>query len=149
MERYTGKTYPGGDYLNCDGQVLGRHQGAVGYTIGQRKGLGIALGEPAYVVDKNMAENTVTLGQNEDLFRTTLIADNWNFIPFDTLEEPLQVKARVRYRHTEQPAMVYPMENGAAWVEFAQPQRAITTGQAVVLYDGDLVIGSGTIQKVF
>ncbi len=148
MERYTGKSYPGGDYLNREGQVLGRHQGAVGYTIGQRKGLGIALGEPAYVIGKNMAENTVTLGQNEDLFRTTLIADNWNFIPFDTLEQPLQVKARVRYRHIEQPATVYPMDNGLAKVVFTEPQRAITTGQAVVLYDEDLVIGSGTIQKV-
>lgn len=148
MERYTGRTYPGGDYLNQSGQVVGHHQGAVGYTIGQRKGLGIALGEPAYVVDKNMAQNTVTLGKNEDLFRTTLLADNWNFIPFDTLEKPLQVKARVRYRHTEQPATVYPMENGLAKVVFAEPQRAITTGQAVVLYDGDMVIGSGTIQEV-
>ena len=148
MERYTGKSYPDGNYLNRDGQVLGRHQGAVGYTIGQRKGLGIALGEPAYVIGKNMAENTVTLGQNEDLFRTTLIANSWNFIPFDTLEQPLEVKARVRYRHTEQPATVYPMDNGLAKVVFTEPQRAITTGQAVVLYDGDLVIGSGTIQEV-
>ena len=148
MERYTGKTYPKGDYLNQAGQVVGRHQGAVGYTIGQRKGLGIALGEPAYVTDKNMAQNTVTLGRDEDLYRTTLIANNWNFIPFDTLEGPLQVKARVRYRHTERPATVYPMENGLAKVVFAEPQRAITTGQAVVLYDGDLVIGSGTIQEV-
>lgn len=148
MERYTGKTYPGGNYLNRDGQVIGHHQGAVGYTIGQRKGLGIALGEPAYVTEKDMAQNTVTLGRNEDLYKTTLIADNWNFIPFDSLEKPIAVKARVRYRHTEQPATVYPMENGLAKVEFAEPQRAITTGQAVVLYDGDMVIGSGTIQEV-
>lgn len=148
MERYTGKAYPEGDYLNRDGQIVGRHQGAVGYTIGQRKGLGIALGEPAYVTAKDMKNNTVTLGRDEDLYRTTLIADNWNFIPFDALDKPLQVKARVRYRHTEQPATVYPMENGLAKVVFAEPQRAITTGQAVVLYDGDLVIGSGTIQEV-
>ena len=148
MERYAGKVYPGGNYLNRDGQVIGRHQSAVGYTIGQRKGLGIALGEPAYVTAKDMAQNTVTLGRDEDLYRTTLIADNWNFIPFDTLDKPLQVKARVRYRHLEQPATVYPMENGFARVEFAQPQRAITTGQAVVLYDGDMVIGSGTIQEI-
>ena len=147
MERYTGKTYPSGKYLNREGQVVGQHQGAVGYTIGQRKGLGIALGEPAYVTGKDMADNTVTLGRNEDLYRTTLIADNWNFIPFDTLDTPMQVKARVRYRHTEQPATVYPMENGLARVEFTEPQRAITTGQAVVLYDGDMVIGSGTIQE--
>ena len=148
MERYSGKTYPGGNYLDMTGKVVGTHQGAVGYTIGQRKGLGIALGEPAYVTSKDMVQNTVTLGRDEDLYRTTLWADNWNFIPFETLENPLKVKARVRYRHTEQPATIYPMEDGFAKVVFDEPQRAITTGQAVVLYDGDLVVGSGTIQKV-
>ena len=148
MERYTGKTYPGGNYLDMTGKVVGTHQSAVGYTIGQRKGLGIALGEPAYVTGKNMANNTVTLGRNEDLYRTTLVATNWNFIPFEKLEEPLKVKARVRYRHTEQPATVYPMEDGCAKVVFDEPQRAITTGQAIVLYDGDLVVGSGTITEV-
>ena len=148
MQRYTGKIYPHGNYLDMTGKVVGTHQGAVGYTIGQRKGLGIALGEPAYVTGKDMAQNTVTLGRDEDLYRTTLIADNWNFIPFDTLENPLKVKARVRYRHTEQPATVYPMENGFAKVVFDEPQRAITTGQAVVLYNGDMVVGSGTIQEI-
>ncbi len=148
MEHYTGKTYPTGNYLDEDGKVLGKHQGAVGYTIGQRKGLGIALGAPAYVTAKNMANNTVTLGTDADLFKTSLIADNWNFFPFEKLDAPIGVKARVRYRHQEQPATVYPMENGLARVVFDQPQRAITTGQEVVLYDGDMVIGSGTIQEV-
>ncbi len=148
MERHTGKTYPQGNYLDMSGKVVGVHQGAVGYTIGQRKGLGIALGAPAYVTGKDMHNNTVTLGADADLYRTALIADNWNFIPFDTLEAPLKVKARVRYRHTEQPATIYPMDNGQAKIVFDQPQRAITTGQAVVLYDGDMVVGSGTIKEV-
>lgn len=148
MERYTGKTYPTGNYLDKTGKIVGKHQGAVGYTIGQRKGLGIALGAPAYVTGKNMQDNTVTVGTDEDLYKSTLIADNWNFIPFDRLEKPIDIKARIRYRHTEQPATVYPMENGQVRVVFAQPQRAITTGQAVVLYDGDMVIGSGTIREV-
>ena len=148
MERYTGKTYPQGNYLDMTGKVVGTHQGAVGYTIGQRKGLGIALGEPVYVTSKDMVRNTVTVGTDSDLYRTTLIANNWNFIPFETLEQPLTVKARVRYRHTEQPATIYPIENGAAKIVFDQPQRAITAGQAVVLYDGNMVIGNGTIQKV-
>lgn len=148
MKRYTGTDYPVGDYLNREGKVIGHHSGAVGYTIGQRKGLGIALGAPAYVVDKDMAKNTVTLGTNDDLFRTTLRAKDWNWIPFPALTEPIRVMAKVRYRHTEQPATVYPEENGYARVVFDEPQRAITTGQAVVLYDGDLVIGGGTITQV-
>ena len=148
MERYTGKHYPAGDYLDLEGNTVGRHSGAVSYTIGQRKGLGIALGEPVYVCSKDMAANTVTVGPNEALFRKALRAADWNWIAINTLTEPLRCKARVRYRHTEQPATVYPEENGCARVEFDEPQRAITAGQAVVLYDGDLVIGGGTIEKV-
>lgn len=148
MERYTKKAYPGGDYLDLEGNVLGHHQGAVGYTLGQRKGLGIALGAPAYVCAKDMENNTVTLGKNEDLFRCVLRAKDWNFMPFEMLTAPMRVLAKVRYRHTPQPATVYPEENGFARVEFDEPQRAITTGQAVVLYDGDTVIGGGTITEV-
>lgn len=148
MKRYTGKDYPGGDYLNMDGKVIGKHCGAVCYTIGQRKGLGIALGAPAYVCSKDMEKNTVTLGTNDDLFRSKLRANDWNWIPFPALTKPIRVTAKVRYRHTPQPATVYPEEDGFARVEFDKPQRAITAGQAVVLYDGDLVIGGGTITEV-
>ena len=148
MERYTKKQYPAGNYLDMSGKVIGKHQGAVGYTLGQRKGLGIALGAPAYVCQKNMAENTVTLGTNEDLFKKVLRAKDWNFMPFETLTAPMKIFAKVRYRHTPQPATVYPEEDGYCRVEFDQPQRAITTGQAVVLYDGDIVIGGGTITEV-
>lgn len=148
MKRYTGKNYPSGDYLDLNGKVIGQHQGAVCYTIGQRKGLGIALGEPAYVCSKDMEKNTVTLGTNEDLFRSVLRANDWNWIPFPVLTEPIRVTAKVRYRHTPQPATVYPEENGIARVEFDEPQRAITAGQAVVLYDGDLVVGGGTITEI-
>lgn len=144
MERYTGKRYPAGDYLDREGNILGKHAGAVGYTIGQRKGLGIALGAPAYVCSKDMEANTVTLGSNDDLFSRELVADSWNWIAVDGLREPLRCFARVRYRHREQPATVYP--DGR--VIFDEPQRAITTGQTVVLYDGDTVIGSGIISKV-
>ncbi len=144
MERYTGKTYPGGDFLDITGKVLGRHQGAVGYTLGQRKGLGLSMGAPVYVCGKNMAANTVTVGPEERLFAKTLWAENCNFIPFDSLTEPLRVTAKARSRHGAQPATVYPAENGIR-VEFDAPQRAITPGQAVVLYDGDIVIASGTI----
>ena len=145
LERYTGKTYPGGEYLDLAGKVVGKHSGAVGYTIGQRKGLGIALGEPAYVCSKDMDANTVTVGPDAALYSKVLRAKDWNWISIPDLIEPIRCKARVRYRHTEQPATVYPEENGIARVEFDEPQRAITPGQTVVLYDGDTVIGGGTI----
>lgn len=147
MERYTGQQYPGGNYLDLSGNVVGQHEGAVGYTIGQRKGLGIAMGEPVYVCAKDMANNTVTVGPDSALFRTTLLADNWNWIPFPALEAPIRINAKVRYRHKEQPATVYPEKNGICRVVFDEPQRAITAGQAVVLYQDDLVIGSGTITQ--
>ena len=148
MERYTGKQYPAGDFLDLEGKVVGKHNGAVGYTLGQRKGLGLAMGEPMYVCSKDMEKNTVTVGPDEALYRKALRASDWNWIPFPALTQPIRVNAKVRYRHIEQPATVYPEENGCARVEFDEPQRAITTGQAVVLYDGDMVIGGGTITEV-
>ena len=147
LERYTGKTYPQGDYLDKDGNVLGKHQGAVRYTIGQRKGLGIALGAPAYVCGKDMKNNTVTLGSNEDLFAAGLRAKDWNWYPFPSLTAPMQVTAKTRHSQLEVPATVYPEENGFARVEFESRQRAVTPGQAVVLYRGDMVVGGGTITE--
>lgn len=145
MEKYTGKPYPQGDFLDENGRVIGCHNGAVGYTLGQRKGLGLAMGSPVYVCGKDMEKNTVTVGPEERLFTKVLWAMDCNFIPFDTLAEPMRITAKARSRHTEQPATVYPEADGRIRVEFDQPQRAITAGQAVVLYQGDLVIGSGTI----
>ena len=148
IQRYTGKHYPTGDYLDLQGNIVGRHNGAIGYTLGQRKGLGIAMGEPVYVCSKDMAANTVTVGPNDALFRKVLWAQDWNWIAIEALREPLRVRAKARSRMSEQWAWVYPEENGIARVEFDEPQRAITPGQAVVLYDGDTVIGGGTITKV-
>lgn len=148
MKRYTGKEYPCGDYLDPDGKVVGRHCGAVCYTLGQRKGLGIALGVPVYVCGKDMQANTVTVGPESALFATTLLADDWNWYPFQTLSEPIRVLAKARYRHKAQPATVYPEENGTAKVVFDEPQRAMTPGQTVALYDGDMVVGGGTITTI-
>ena len=145
MERYTGKSYPAGSFLDCRGNVVGCHNGAVGYTLGQRKGLGLAMGSPVYVCGKDMTANTVTVGPEENLFAATVFAQDSNFIPFDSLTSPLAVTAKARSRHLPQPATVYPEEDGKIRVEFREPQRAITPGQAIVLYDGDLVIGSATI----
>ena len=147
LERYTGKAYPQGDYLNLDGQVVGRHQGAVRYTLGQRKGLGIALGAPVYVCRKDMAANTVTVGPSEALFSPALRASDWVWFPFDQLTEPMRITAKTRHSQLEQSATVYPEEGGFARVVFDQPQRAVTPGQAVVLYQGDLVVGGGTITE--
>ena len=147
MQRHTGKTYPEGDYLDLQGKVIGRHKGAVCYTLGQRKGLGIALGAPAYVCGKDMANNTVTLGPNEALFSQALRAKNWNWFPFPALTEPMEVTAKIRHSQHQLPATVYPEADGFARVEFQTPQRAVTPGQAVVLYRDDLVIGGGTITE--
>ena len=148
LERHTGKRYAPGSYLDQTGKVVGTHRGAVAYTLGQRKGLGVALGEPMYVCGKDMDANTVTLGRNADLYSSGLIAENMNWLPFPELTAPLAVTAKIRHSQYEQPAMVYPMENGSVRVVFGTPQRAVTPGQAVVLYDGDMVVGGGTIIKV-
>ena len=148
MERYTGKHYSSGAFLDLQGNVVGTHQGAVGYTLGQRKGLGLAMGQPVYVCAKDMTENTVTVGPNDALFHKTLRANDWNWIAFESLTEPIRVMAKARSRMAEQSATVYPEADGFARVEFDEPQRAITPGQAVVLYDGDIVVGGGTITEV-
>ena len=148
IKRYTGKTYPQGSFLDLRGNTVGTHKGAAAYTLGQRKGLGLAMGEPVYVCAKDMTANTVTVGPNEALYHKALLATDWSWFPFEALTEPMRIKARARSRMAEQPAWVYPLENGDVRVEFDEPQRAITPGQAVVLYDGDMVIGGGIITTV-
>ena len=148
LERYTGKDYPAGDFLDESGKVVGRHNGAVGYTLGQRKGLGLAMGAPVYVCGKDMTANTVTVGPNEALYRSSLRAGDWNWISLPCPTQPLRIKAKARSRMEAQDATVYPEENGFCRVVFDQPQRALTPGQAVVLYDGDTVVGGGTITEI-
>jgi len=145
IEEYAGSHYPEGDFIDTGGHVLGRHKGIIRYTIGQRKGLGIAFGEPMYVLRVDPQDNTVTLGTNEDLFSDTLTAKDINLISCDRIISPLKVTAKVRYRHTEQPAVVEQLNENTVKVVFDEPQRAITPGQAVVFYDGDVVVGGGTI----
>lgn len=145
LERFTGKEYPSGDFLDREGHVVGTHRGAVSYTLGQRKGLGVALGAPAYVCAKDMEKNTVTLGRDQDLYSTGLRADSWFWFPFPALTQPMEVTAKTRHSLRETAATVYPEDGGNARVVFHDSQRAITPGQAVVLYQGDTVIGGGTI----
>ena len=133
-----------GQFVGTDGEVLGTHQGYYGYTIGQRKGLGIAAKHPLYVVDILPEKNQVVLGTNEDLFRTTLEAEDFNWI-LDRDYDGKILQAKIRYRQQAQDAHVKRLENGHVQVEFIEPQRAITRGQAVVVYQDDVVIGGGTI----
>lgn len=147
IERFTGKTALHGDFINETGEKLGEHKGVIRYTVGQRKGLGIALGKHAYVIEKNPQNNTVTLGDEDALFYKRVLVKDVNFIPFDELSEGMRVTAKLRYRHKEQPAVISPAENGCVLIEFDEPQRAPSAGQAAVFYDGDIVVGGGTIVK--
>ena len=147
-QHFTGKHYPAGDFLDESGRVVGTHNGAVRYTIGQRKGLGLAMGAPVYVCGKDMQANTVTVGPEEMLFDRIVYADEVNWIAIPELTGPLRVTARTRYHQVEQPATVYPAGPDGFRLEFDQPQRAPTPGQAVVLYQGDTVLGGGTIVRV-
>ncbi len=146
IERTRGKTYPQGDFVTVDEKKLGKHKGIIRYTVGQRKGLGIAYTSPLYVVKVDPEENKVILGSNEDLFSDTLIAKNINLISVAEIKEPMHIYAKVRYRHTAQPATVTQLDENTIEVVFDEPQRAITKGQSVVLYDGDIVVGGGIIQ---
>lgn len=146
IERYTGKTFAEGDFVDKNGVVLGRHRGMIRYTVGQRKGLGIALGKPAFVCAKCAATNTVTLGENADLFSKDLTAHDVNLIACDSIPTPIRVTAKIRYGQNETPATVEQIGEGRIHVEFDTPQRAIAKGQSVVLYDGDTVVGGGIIE---
>ena len=145
IEKQTGRGFPEGDFVTVDGKVLGTHKGIIRYTVGQRKGLGLALPAPMYVKEKDTVNNRVILCDNESLFTTSLYANEINLITCDEITEPVRVKAKVRYKHQEQWATVTQPEKDLLHVEFDEPQRAIAKGQSVVLYDGDIVVGGGTI----
>ncbi len=146
IRRETGREYPAGDVTDSSGNVYGRHEGLINYTIGQRKGLGIAFGKPMYVIGKNMTDNTLVVGEPQELLRSVLTADDMNWIAFEKPDYPFECKAKTRYRMKEQPCKVYPQQDGRVRVEFDEPQRVITPGQRVVFYDDDIVIGGGVIQ---
>lgn len=145
IEDWCGDRFENGNFVDLDGNIIAQHKGIINYTIGQRKGLGIAAKAPYYVVSKNLETNEVVLGSNDDLFSSTLTATDVNFISIEKLTEPMRVKAKVRYKQKETDATITPLENGDVSVVFDEPQRAIAPGQAVVFYDGDIVVGGGTI----
>ena len=145
IEKTDGFVSQKGDYVDINGTFLGKHEGVINYTIGQRKGLGIALGKPQFVIDKNAQTNTVILGDEEHLFKTEVLVKDVNFIPFGRLEKEMNVKAKLRYRHKESPCAISPLENGKVKIVFSDPQRAPSAGQAAVFYDGNTVVGGGKI----
>lgn len=146
IEAYGNVKCEPGNFVMEDGQVIGRHKGIIYYTIGQRKGLGISYKEPLFVKEIRPATNEVVLSDNAALFTDTLYAKDFNWISVEGIRpgETLRCMAKIRYKHKESPATVS-LEEGLVKVVFDEPQRAITCGQAVVLYDGDVVVGGGTI----
>ena len=148
IERDTGETSVPGAFTDENGNVIGSHSGVIRYTVGQRKGLGIALGAPAFVVSKNAENNTVVLSTDENrLFYKRVLISGVNYITSPIPNDPIRVTAKLRYRHKESSATLYPSDNGTAILEFDEPQRAPSPGQAAVFYNGDLVLGGGIIEK--
>ncbi len=145
IQRYTGHPSTPGNFIDREGHILGVHRGIEHYTLGQRKGLGLALQKPAYVCEIRPGDNTVVLGSSEDLMTTTLRASDINLITVDRIEEPMRVMARVRYHQQEKPATVIQTGPDTMELTFDEPQRAVTPGQAVVMYNGSDVVGGGTI----
>ncbi len=146
IKKNTGAEIKEGNFISADGDVIGRHKGIINYTIGQRRGIGISIGKPAYVTDKNALENTVTIGDESNLYKSEITAYDVNLISLDSISDEMRVTAKVRYSRNEQAAVVIPSGNGEVLVKFDEPQRAPASGQAVVFYDGDVVIGGGTIR---
>lgn len=135
-----------GNFVDKDGNILGHHNGIINYTVGQRKGIGISYGVPLFVTKIDASNNAIVLGTEDELYNDTLIAKDINLISCDKINNEMKVTAKIRYRHKEQPATIVQVDNNTLKVVFDEPQRAITPGQSVVLYDGDVLVGGGIIQ---
>lgn len=147
LEKFRGKPYPKGYFVDEEGNKLGKHKGIIRYTIGQRKGLGLALKEPMYVAGKNLEKNQVILTKGPALYSEALEAEDFNWISMDPPKEEYPVTVKTRYNAKAVPAFVSVKEENHVFLRFEKPERAIAAGQAVVLYDGEIVVGGGTIKK--
>ena len=145
IKDYTGKELPQGNFVTVDGEVVGRHKGITHYTVGQRRGLNLALGYPVFVVEIRPETNEVVVGGGEDVFSDRLYADRLNFMTIEDLEGEMVVDAKIRYSHKGSKCTIRKISDDVVECIFDEPQRAITPGQAVVFYDGDYVVGGGTI----
>ena len=147
LRSYCGMDFAAGDYLDLAGNVIGRHGGAVRYTIGQRKGLGMGFNKPIYVCGKDMVANTVTLGDNADLFSRRVVVRDVNMVAVSCVDRPMRVTAKVRYSQREEPATLVQTGENEITLVFDSPQRAVAPGQAAVCYDGDCVVCGGRIVR--
>ena len=147
IRRRTGNRYPDGDIQDHNGNTVGRHHGLLRYTIGQRRGLGFAAGEPRYVIGKDPVNNTLLIGPESALYRRDLQAAAFNWLSIPKPDAPIRAFARTRYHQQEAACTVYPLPGDEVRIVFDEPQRAITPGQAVVLYHEDMVLGGGTIKE--
>ncbi len=145
IKQYTGRSYPYGDFVDKNGNVLGTHKGIINYTVGQRKNLGISFAKPMYVCKICANSNTIVLGGEQELYSKEAETTNFNWISDNIPKKPIRCKAKVRYRQQEQWAVASPLPDGNVYLEFDCPQRAVTPGQAAVLYDGDIILGGGVI----
>jgi len=145
IEEHTGERPRKGRFIDAEGKFLGENNGVAGFTVGQRRGLGLAMPYPPYVLELRPEDGTVVIGKGEMLYSKKLHARGLNLIPTDKLDSPLRARVKIRYRHEEQPATVQQIGDDELLIEFDEPQRAITKGQAAVIYDGDTVVGGGTI----
>ncbi len=148
IERESGKTFPKGNFVDLDGNILGTHKGIIHYTIGQRKGLGLSMGSPVFVVDIRPETNEVVIGSNLDTFHDSLYAGKVNLMSVDSLDGEREVTAKIRYSHKGAPCRIKLVDQDKVLCKFEEPVRAITPGQAVVFYDGDIVLGGAVIDRV-
>jgi len=137
-----------GEIVDKNGNVIGKHKGIIYYTIGQRRGLGIAKGKPLYVIGIDAKKNRIIVGEENELFKKEFVVKNVNLISIEKIENCIEAEVKIRYKHTPSPATIYPYGENSLKVVFASPQRAITPGQSAVFYKGDIVIGGGIIEKV-
>ena len=147
IEKETGQTFPEGNFVDAGGRVLGRHKGIIHYTVGQRKGLGLSLGTPAFVTELRPETNEVVIGTNEDTFHDRLLAGRVNWMSIPELQGERRVSAKIRYSHQGASCIIRMTGEDEVECRFDEPVRAITPGQAVVFYDGDIVVGGGTIRS--
>ncbi len=145
--RTTGKTYPTGKFVDLDGNILGTHKGIINYTIGQRRGLDIPYGERIYVKEKNPINNTVVLANDTSLYKSEIYIENFNFVSVDASDFPKRCKVKIRYKHPEKDSIVQIIDKTTVKITFDEPQRAPASGQSAVLYDGDTLLGGGTIRS--
>lgn len=147
IQKFAGFKSCEGDFVDVNGKVLGRHRGIIRYTTGQRRGLGVSADRPLYVVRKDMENNRVVLGDEKDLHFARVQVRDVNLIALGKLDQPVRVEAKIRYSQKTASALLHPLDDGKALLEFDEPQRAPTPGQSAVFYDGETVIGGGVIEN--